>query len=64
MTINARGAENKRWQWRSKYPNEYYWLVDNYSKFRFARNIYDYLIAHGTLTDKQLDAVRKFAIPE
>jgi len=58
MTINARGAEIKRWQWRSKHPNEYYWLVDHYSKSKFARNIYHLLIKNGVLTDEQLKEVR------
>ena len=59
MTINSRGAENRRWQWRAKYPNEYYWLVDHYSKSKLARQIYNHLVSYGELTPELLKRVRE-----
>ena len=57
MTINAKNPENRRWQWRAKYGNEYHY-IQTHCQSRIIRAFWRELVEKGTLTPNQLKFIQ------
>ena len=57
MTINAKNPENRRWQWRAKYGNEYEY-IQTHCQSRIIRAFWRELVEKGTLTPNQLKFIQ------
>ena len=57
MTINAKNPENRRWQWSSKYGNEYHY-IQTHCQSRIIRAFWRELVEKGELTPNQLKFIQ------
>lgn len=58
MTINAKNPENRRWQWSSKFRNEYHY-IQTHCKSRIIRAFWRELVEKGELTPNQLNFIKR-----
>jgi len=57
MTINAKNPENRRWQWRAKFSQEYHY-IQTHCQSRIIRAFWRELAKNGELTPNQLEFIQ------
>lgn len=57
MTINAKNAENRRWQWRVQHGDEYHYIQTHLDS-RIIKAFWRELVENGELTPNQLKFIR------